>query len=273
MQIALNSQRALFFEMENIIGAISKHLKASERPEQTLTAITTIIKSSMRLLKDAESSSKVAYSQLLSSSKPSDNIEIMNSHFPDWKSSIKLSGQEIFDLEISLSDLLSSLLSQSSQNLPGKIRDSCTKLLKLGIQLPLTSNDPSSDVFTHNEKKIILMNIKSSVKNDVKEIIRRVGNERKNMLIEQELMRKELEGKISDLNEFERNLQDLRKEIGDKGSVVKETFKNKLVRPFDEILSVFNNIEQGSALQLFVVFKKNAEKIKEFIEYFMGFQF
>ena len=273
MQIALDSQRNLYFEMENVIGAIAKLLQNSDRPDQALISINSIIRSSMKLVKDAESSSKAAYSQLLSSRKPSDCIEIDKSNFPDWKCSLKLSGQELFDLEICLSDLLSSLLAENPLSCAGKIRDSCSRLLKIGIQLPLTSTILEPDILSPEEKRIIMMNIKSTVKNEVKEILHRVSTERRNMLIEQSLMHKEIESKVQDLNMLEIAVNQLRQDIGQKASKVKESFKNNLLKPFDDIWSVYTNIDQTSAIQLYFVFNKQAEKIKEFIDFFITFQF
>ena len=83
MQTALDSQRTLYFEMENILGGIAKTVKNSEKPEQAILSIISIIKSSKKLLKDAETSSRMAYSSLLSSRKISDTIEIEKSNFPD----------------------------------------------------------------------------------------------------------------------------------------------------------------------------------------------
>jgi hypothetical protein len=213
MQTALDAQRALYFQMENIIGGILKLLKNTERPEQVIHSISSIIKSASKMLKDAESSSQVAYSQLLSSRKVSECVEIDSSNFPDWKSSVKISGQEIFDVEITLSDLLSCLLTAGNPGIVGKIRDACSKLLKLGIQLPLYAPEPENDVFDNEAKKIIILSVKASSKNEVKEIISKLSSERKKIKIEKELLEKELASKGNEIEMLELAFKNLKAEF------------------------------------------------------------
>ena len=43
--------------------------------------------------------------------------------------------------------------------------------------------------------------------------------------------------------------------------------------PFNDIWDVYNNIDQNSAVQLFIVFKMHSDKIKDFVEKFPVFQF
>lgn len=271
MQTALDAQRALYFQMENIIGGILKLLKNTERPDQVIHSISSIIKSASKMLKDAESSSQVAYSQLLSSRKVSDCVEVDSSNFPDWKSSVKISGQEILDLEITLSDLLTCLLTNGNPGLISKIRDSCSKLLKLGIQLPLYAPEPESDIFDNEAKKILILSVKSSSKNEVKEVISKLSGERKRIKIEKELIEKELAGKIGEIEQMEQGLKTLKADLEVKGKVIRSLFEENLVKPFGDILEVYRNVEPSSALQLFTVFKMHEAKIRKFIDGFSGF--
>jgi hypothetical protein len=273
MQNALDSQRNLYFEMENILGSISKIIKSSERPEEAIFSISSVIKSSRKLIKDAENSSRVAYCQLLSSRKISDSLEIDKSSFPDWKSGIKLSGQEIFDLEVSLSDLLASLISSNPSQCMGKLRECCTKLLKLGIQLPLSSSESHEDILGAEAKKTILLNIKPTLKSEVKEILNKLSIERKNINIEKDLMKRELESKVQDVNELDLAIKELRRGIEDKAVKIKSFFENKLMKPFEDVWNVYLNIEPSSAVQLFMVFKMHGDSIKEFVDNFPSFQF
>lgn len=59
------------------------------------------------------------------------------------------------------------------------------KTAKIAIQSPLTNIITVSDALSAEENRIIVMlNIKSTVKTEVKEILHRVSTERKNMIIE-----------------------------------------------------------------------------------------
>lgn len=273
MQTALDAQRTLYFEMENILGGIAKLLKNTERPDQTIISIGTILKSSRKLLRDAESGSQIAYSQLLSSRKIGDLVEIDYSSFPDWKSSVKISGMEIFDLELCLSDLLGVLLTPGNPGLIGKVRDSCSKLLKLGIQLPMTSSiNLEQDFFDNDAKKLILMSVKTSAKNEVKDIINRLCTERKNIRVEKDFMEKDIESKLQEINDLDKALKELKKSIDDKLSTLNVNFENNLYKPFDDIWNVFKNIDQSGSAQLFIVFKMHAEKIKHFVDSFLNFR-
>lgn len=271
MQTALDAQRALYFQMENIIGSISRLLKNTERPEQVIHSITSIIKSAMKMLRDAESSSQVAYSQLLSSRKISDCVEIDSSNFPDWKSSVKISGQEILDTEITLSDLLTCLLTPGTPGAVTKLRESCTKLLKLGIQLPQYAASPEPDPFDTEAKKLILFSVKSNNKVEVKEIITKLTAERKKTKIEKDLLEKELQSKAAEIEQMESMLKTLKISLESKTKGLKDNFEDNLVKPFSDILEVYKNIEQGSAIQLLAVFKMHEGKIRKFIESFSGF--
>ncbi|OMJ91557.1 hypothetical protein SteCoe_5807 [Stentor coeruleus] len=273
MQTALDAQRTLYFEMENILGGIAKLLKNTERPDQTIISIGSILKSSRKLLRDAESSSQIAYSQLLSSRKIGDLVEIDYSSFPDWKSSVKISGIEIFDLEICLSDLLGVLLTPGSPGLIGKVRDSCAKLLKLGIQLPMTNSiNLEQDFFDNEAKKLILMSVKTSAKNEVKEIINKLCAERKNIRVEKDMMEKDIESKLQEINDLDKALRELKKSIDDKLTTLNINFESNLYKPFDDVWNVFKNIDQSGSAQLFIVFKMHAEKMKHFVDTFLNFR-
>ena len=273
MQTALDSQRTLFFEIENVIGAISKLVINPERPEQALASITSIIKSAKKLLSDAESNSRVAYSQLLTSRKISDTVEIERNHFPDWKTSVKISGNEILDLEITLSDLLASLLSSNQQGLITKVRESCSKLLKIGIQLPQNTVLSEKENLDAEIKKIFLLNIKSTAKNELKDILNKISAERRNLKIEHSLMQKELESKMQDFDDLEQNIKQVKDQIEDKSEKIRKMFESHLLKPFEDIWAVYQNSEQSSAVQFFMVFKLHASKIKEFIDFLFNFKF
>lgn len=272
MQTALDAQRALYFQMENIIGSIVRLLKNTERPDQVINSISSISKSAMKMLKEAESSSQVAYSQLLSSRKISDCVEIDSTNFPDWKSSVKISGQEILDTEITLSDLLTCLLTPGTPGAITKLRESCSKLLKLGIQLPQyasSSSDP--DPFDAEAKKLILYSAKSNNKNEVKEIVSKTIAERKKIKIEKDLLEKELVSKASEIEQMEVALKGLKNSLESKTKGIKDNFEDNLVKPFADILEVYRNLDQGPAFQLLAVFKMHEGKIRKFIESFSAF--
>ena len=272
MQSALDSQRALFFEMENILGGISKALSGNQ-PDQSVIVISSIVKSSRKILKDAEMSSKIAYAQLLSSTKVSDRIEIDKASFPDWKSSIKLSGKDILELEISLSDLLACILAQNQSGLAGKIRDCSTKLLNLGIQLPLNMENKKDMALDSDARKLIMNNIKSSVKDQVKDVLSKLFTEKKNGNVEKNLILKELESKTVDISMLDQSIQELKKDIQDKTDKIKSMFEANLLKPFDDIWTVYENSDQQSLLQFYSVFKLHANKIKSFIKFLLDFQF
>jgi hypothetical protein len=272
MQTALDAQRALYFEMENIIGGIGKLLKNTERPEQTVLSIGSVIKPALKMLRDAESSAQVAYSQLLTSRKIADTVEIVPSGFPEWKTAVKVSGQEIYELEVCLSQLFLEIVQLSNTQAVGKVREACSKLLRLGIQLPLTNTTETGDFFDSEAKKLILLSAKSANKNEVKEIVMKLINERKKIKLEKELMEKEIECKFKEISELEMGIRELKKDIEGKCFALRGEFESNLMKPFDDVWKVFQNIEQSSAVQLYVVFKMHAGKMKQFIDSFINFK-
>ena len=145
--------------------------------------------------------------------------------------------------------------------------------MKIGIQLPVSSNLPEEDYFSNEDKKKILLNIKPTAKNEVKEILNRLSIERKNILIEKNMMQRELEAKIVAVNEMDSAVKVVKQEIQEKGQKIKNFFEKNLLMPFNDIWDVYNNIDQNSAVQLFIVFKMHSDKIKDFVEKFPVFQF
>ena len=117
------------------------------------------------------------------------------------------------------------------------------------------------------------MNIKSTAKNEVKEVLNKLSIERKTIKIEKDLMQKELDSKIQDFQNMEEGIRQLKAEIEGKASKMKSMFESHLLKPFDDIWSVYKNLDQNSAIQLFMVFKMHASKIKDFVDFLANFKF
>lgn len=65
LQAALDSQKSLSFEIENMVSKIYLMIKHSERHEETLLSISTLIKSARKKQQSIHKDTKVAYTQYL----------------------------------------------------------------------------------------------------------------------------------------------------------------------------------------------------------------
>ncbi|CAG9309946.1 unnamed protein product [Blepharisma stoltei] len=265
LQNALEAHKRVYFETDNWIASVSQLSENSENAVASMSAINGIMKIARAKLKEAEHYSKIAYTQLINNLRSEEVSQYEIQGALDWRPKIKLNGNDILDAEMKIGELLNAILSSDNSVLETLARESCTKLIKLGTKLP-SIEKTEEDYLSKDSQEMILMQVKAAGKNYMKAVISKMQEERSSLKMEKEMILKEIENKNEIIEKMANDLEFVKNEYEKKSRAFYGNLECNLVEPWNDIWSVYENIENASSsIQLCSVFKMLGPKINDFI--------
>mmetsp|Transcript_22412 Transcript_22412/g.22103 ORF Transcript_22412/g.22103 Transcript_22412/m.22103 type:complete len:132 (+) Transcript_22412:293-688(+) len=129
-----------------------------------------------------------------------------------------------------IGELLNAILSSDNSIMETLARESCTKLIKLGMKIP-SIEKTEEDYLSKDSQEMILMQVKAAGKNYMKEVFSKMLGERSSLKMEKEMILKEIENKNEIIEKMTNELEFVKNEYERKNKGFYGNLELNLVEP------------------------------------------